>query len=235
MAGASIAFGGGGHEAPPHRSILEEIGPHVSSIPRPLLVAVAGVFATAVLLATQPVAAQDSPLVVEAHGGMAMPLSDFADGTDPGMGTTPGPSLAVTFALPGAGWRTLYAGFSQHRFGCEAAGCDADGRYVATGFNVGVRIVPVDGGPVIPWLRLGVVTTRVETGDLAATPSAAADAGVSDLGFGGEAGAGILVRLGRSVGWSATGLYTLVNTDLPGGSSLPMRYLAVQTGFSLLF
>lgn len=151
------------------------------------------------------------------------------------MGTTGGPSLGFTFALPRGNWRTLYAGFSQHRFGCEAAGCAADGRYVATGFNVGLRIAPAGDGSVIPWIRLGAITTRVETGDLAASPASAADAGVSDLGFGGEAGVGILVRLGRSLGWSATGLVSTVSTDLPGGSSLPMRYVTAHTGLSLIF
>ena len=207
----------------------------MSSTPSPLLLCFAVLCPFATALGTGPLVAQDSPLLLEAHVGAAVPLSDFADGSGPGEGTTTGPSLALTFALPGDGWRTLYTGFSQHRFGCEAAGCEADGRYVATGFNVGVRIVPVNRGPVIPWLRLGAVTTRVETGDLGATPASAGDAGVSDLGFGAEAGVGVLVRLGRSVGWSATGLFTSVNTGLPGGATLSMRYLTAQTGFSLLF
>lgn len=207
----------------------------MSSTHSPLLVYFAVLCGFATAIGTEPLVAQDAPLVLEAQVGVALPSSDFADGAGPGEGATAGPSLALTFALPGDGWRTRYAGFSQHRFGCEAAGCDADGRYVATGFNVGVRIVPVNRGPIIPWIRLGAVTTRVETGDLAATPASAPDAGVSDLGFGGEAGVGVLVRLGRSVGWSATGLFTSVDTDLPGGATLSMRYLTAQTGFSLLF
>ncbi|NNL31021.1 MAG: hypothetical protein HKO77_08365 [Gemmatimonadetes bacterium] len=213
----------------------EEVGQDVSLTPRAFLLVAAGLLSFAVLPSAAPLMAQDSPLVLEAHGGVAAPLGSFADGAGPGEGTTAGPSLALTFALPGAGWRALYAGFSQHRFGCEAAGCDADGRYVATGFNVGVRVVPVNRGPVIPWIRLGAVTTRVETGDLTATPSSAVDAGVSDLGFGGEVGVGILVRLGRSLGWSTTGLITSVDTDLPGGSTLSMRYFTAHTGLSFLF
>ena len=207
----------------------------MTSAQRPVLVALVATLGIIAGIPGGTVNAQESPLVLEVQGGAAVPLGDFADGTDPGYGTTSGPTLAFTFVLPGDGWRALYAGFAQHRFGCQAAGCDAEGRYVATGFNVGVRIVPVNHGPVIPWVRLGAVTTRVETDDLAASPSSSAYAGVSDLGFGGEAGVGVLVRLGRSIGWSATGLYTLVNTDLPGGSTLSMRYVAAQTGFSLLF
>lgn len=187
------------------------------------------------LWAAIPLAAQDAPLLVEAQGGAAIPFGDLKDGQGPGMGTATGVSLSVVLAVPSEGWRTIYAGFSQHRFGCEAAGCDVDGRYVATGFNLGFRIVPVREGPVVPWIRLGVITTRVETGDLSASPESAADAGLTDLGFGGEAGVGILVPLGRSVGWSATGLVSAVDSDLPGGASLPLRYFTAHTGLTLLF
>ncbi|MDX1495668.1 MAG: hypothetical protein R3253_16485 [Longimicrobiales bacterium] len=180
-------------------------------------------------------AAQDAGLVLEAHGGVALPFGDLADGEGPGMGASPGPSLAFTFVRPGSGWRSWYAGFSQHRFGCQDAGCTADGRYVATGFNVGLRIVPVRFGTVLPWIRLGGITTRVETGDLSATPAGVPDAGVSDLGFGGEVGVGVLVRLGRSAGWSTTGLVSAVSTELPSGASLPMRYLTLQSGISFIF
>lgn len=194
-----------------------------------------GLLVGALAGAAEPAAGQEAPLLLEMHGGAAIPFGDLADGEGPGMGTTTGPTLAVALALPSGGWRTLYGGFSQHRFGCEAAGCDPDGRYVATGFNVGVRIVPLRDGALIPWIRIGAVTTRVETDDLAVSPESEPDAGVSDLGFGGEAGVGFLVPLGRSVAWSATGLVTSVTSELPGGASLPMRFLSVQTGLTLLF
>jgi len=179
--------------------------------------------------------AQDAPLIVEAHGGAAIPFGDFRDGDGPGEGAATGPSLSVAFAFPSGSWRTLYTGFSQHRFGCADAGCAEDGRYVATGFNLGLRIVPIPSGPVAPWIQLGAISTRVETGDLAATSEGADDDGVSDLGFGGEVGVGVLVRLGRSVGWSATGLISAVDSDLPGGAALPLRYFTAQTGITLIF
>ncbi|NIQ58191.1 MAG: hypothetical protein GWM92_20335, partial [Gemmatimonadetes bacterium] len=57
----------------------------------------------------------------------------------------------------------------------------------------------------------------------------------SDLGFGGEAGIGFFVALGQSVGWSATGLVSAVDTTLPDGSALAMRYVTLHTGLTLLF
>lgn len=185
--------------------------------------------------ASHPADAQDAPLLLEAHGGASIPLGDLRDGDGPGEGTTTGPSLSVTFGLASGGWRTIYVGFSQHRFGCEAAGCGPDGRYVATGFNAGLRIVPIPRGPVVPWLAVGVITTRVETGDLAATPQGAPDAGVSELGFGGQAGVGALVRLSQSLGWSVAGTLSSVGSKLPGGASLPLRYVTAHTGITLLF
>ncbi len=205
------------------------------STPRPpslggLLTAVVATLAWCV-----PSAAQDAPLILEVQGGVALPFGDLRDGTGPGMGVEAGPSLSLVFARPSDGWRTIYAGFSQHRFGCEAAGCDSDGRYVATGFNAGLRVVVMRRGPVVPWLRVGGITMRVETGDLAATPLGVPDAGVSKLGFGGEAGVGVLVRFNRSWGWSTTALASTVDSELPGGSTLPMRWYTVHSGVTLLF
>lgn len=181
-----------------------------------------------------PSAAQNTTPFFELQGGAAFPVGDLRDGSDPGEGTSAGPSLQVVFAVPSGGWRTLYMGFFQHRFGCEAAGCDAEGRYVATGFNAGLRIVPVRGA-VTPWIRLGAITTRVETGDLAATTRGTPYAGVSDLGFGGEAGLGLMVPLGTSVAWSASGLVSTVGSRLPGGETLHLRYVTAHTGITLVF
>ena len=181
-----------------------------------------------------PSAAQDATPFLEVQGGAAFPVGDFRDGVDPGEGTSTGPSLQVVFGLPSGGWRTFYMGFSQHRFECEAAGCDTGGRYVATGFNAGLRIVPVQG-TVTPWIRVGAITTRVETRDLAATTRGAPYAGVSDLGFGGEAGLGLMVRMGSSVAWSASGLVSTVGSRLPGGETLDLRYVTAHTGLTLVF
>lgn len=180
-------------------------------------------------------AAQDAPLLVEAAGGLAVPLSDFRSGDGPGEGTSAGASLSVLFAVPGDGRRTLYAGFSQHRFGCEAAGCDTDGRYVGTGFDVGLRFALLREHRALPWIGIGAITTRVETDDLGASSSSAPNAGVTDLGFGAEAGFGLLVVFGGSVAWSSSVLVSGVNSTLPGGTTLELRYLTTRTGLSFLF
>ena len=174
--------------------------------------------------------AQDAPLLLEIHGGISAPIGSFADGSRPGEGATAGPSLSVAFALTGAGRRTVYAGFSQHRFGCVDAGCAPDGRYVATGFDVGVRFALLTGHSVIPWIRLGAITTRVETDDLGG-----ANAGVSDLGFGGEIGAGVYIGAAGRVAINPGVRFSAVNTTLPDGPTLRMRYLVAQLAVVLAF
>ena len=182
------------------------------------------------LLSGAPLVAQDRPLLLEIHGGAAVPMGTFADGAASGEGATPGPALSVLFAAPSGGWRTLYLGFSQNRFGCEDAGCDAAGRLVATGFNAGIRIAPVPGHLVMPWVRLGAITTRVETGDLPAP-----DAGVSELGFGGEVGGGIYVGGDRPFAVNPSVTLSMVDTTLPGGASLRLRYLTAHLGIVFAF
>lgn len=177
---------------------------------------------------TPALAAQQAGLVLEVGGGAVVPLGEFADGA--GEGTDAGPSLSIAFARPGTGRRTLYLGFSQHRFGCEEAGCAPGGRYVATGFDLGLRFALVTGRAAIPWIRVGAITTRVETEDLAGP-----DAGVSDLGFGGEFGAGVYIGRGRAVALNPGVRFAAVNTVLPGGGTLAMRYLVAQLALAIAF
>ena len=127
---------------------------HVVACPRPSragLTARALLAASAALgLAAAPTAAQESPIVVEAHGGVAIPVGSFATGSEPGEGTEAGASFGVTIGVAGGGLWTPYVGFSQHRFGCEDAGCASGGRYVATGFHAGVRMLPISiPGPTL--------------------------------------------------------------------------------------
>jgi hypothetical protein len=177
-----------------------------------------------------PLAAQEAPLVLEIYGGAATPLGTFADGSRRGEGSVAGPSLSVLFARPGVGRRTLYAGFSQHRFGCEDAGCVSNGRYVATGFDLGMRFALVTGHAAIPWIRLGAITTRVETDDLGGE-----DSGVSDLGWGGEVGLGVYLGAARTLAINPGVRFAAVNTELPGGSLLRMRFLVAQIAAAIAF
>jgi len=173
---------------------------------------------------------QESALVVEARGGLAVPVGSFATGSRPGEGTEPAASFGVDFALPGGGRLTPYVGFAQNRFGCADAGCASDGRYVATGFHGGFRIAPFPTGALIPWIRIGGVTTHVETDALGG-----ANAGRTKLGVGGEVGAGIHIQGTSQIALNPAVRLAAVNAKLPGGSLLRMRYLVADLGLVLTF
>lgn len=182
------------------------------------------------LAAPTGLCAQASPLVLEVRGGGAIPVSSFANGSRVGEGGAAAPSFGVAFVMAGQGRRALYGGFSQHRFGCEAAGCAADGEYVATGFDVGFRFDLRSTGSLVPWVRLGAVTTRVE---MPALPGA--QGGISKLGIGGEAGVGLYVGVSSPVALVPGVRLTAVNTELPGGELLRMRYVVLDVALALAF
>jgi len=173
---------------------------------------------------------QDPVLTLSAEPGWTIPLGDFSDGSAPGEGVEGGASLGVTFTLHGDGWRSWYAGFNQKRFACEAAGCAADDSYRATGFHAGVLAVFARRRPVQPFLRVGAVTTRVETRSLPAP-----DGGVSDLGFGGEVGLGLTLLAQSPVAITPTVTATRIDSTLPGGTSLRLRYLTATLAVVLAF
>ena len=85
-------------------------------------------------------------------------------------------------------------------------------------------------GAVSPWLRLGGLTTRVES---AGVPGSAS--GVSRLAFGGEVGVGVFLGAWSSVALNPGIRFSAVNTRLPGGSLLRMRYAVVDLGLALSF
>lgn len=182
------------------------------------------------ITAPAPIAAQDSPLILELRGGMASPMGTFRDGTTVGDGAEPGPSLSVLFGVRRSRRQMIYLGFSQHRFDCEAIGCPSDTPLVATGFNVGLRVALLPGRTIGPWLRAGLVTMRVETDGLPAP-----NAGVSSLGLGAEAGAGLHIRLGSVLAFTPAVAYSALNSKLPGGTDLGLRYLTTQFGLALSF
>jgi hypothetical protein len=136
----------------------------------------------------------------------------------------------VAFVVTGSGRRSVYAGFTQARFGCEDAGCVPGGRYVATGFDLGLRFALVTGHALIPWARIGAITTRVETDDLGGP-----NAGVSELGIGVSAGMGLYIGAASAVGINPAVTYSAVNTRLPGGADLPMRYLKAGIAVAVAF
>ena len=172
---------------------------------------------------------QGSPLTVEGRLGAAIPVSSFADGDGVGEGATSGAGFGVEVTL-GGGWRTWYAGFSQLRFGCRDAGCPPDQPYVATGVNAGVRLAPAPASRVIPWVAVGVLTTRVESPGAGSSP-----AGVSSLGWGAEVGAGLWVQATRYLAVTPGVRLSRVGTELPGGERLSLRYLVADLGLALTF
>ena len=174
--------------------------------------------------------AQSSPLVVEVRGGASTAVAHFRTGTRVGEGARSGPSLAVTFIFSGEGRRSTYVGFSQERFACAAAGCPAGHPYIATGFDGGFRLSLCSRCSVSPWLRIGGLTTRVESPGVPGSPT-----GVSKLAFGGEAGFGIYLGAWRSVALDPGFRFAAVNTRLPGGSLLRMRYAVFDLGLVLAF
>ena len=199
---------------------------HVPALHRSLRAAALG---GGLALFVAPVGAQDSPLLLDVDGGVALPVSSFADGRGRGEGTEAGPTLEVGFTLPRSDRFALVLGFHQQRFGCGPAGCGAGGTYVATGFDLGLRLALLTGDRVVPWIAGAAVTTRVETGDLPAP-----DAGVSKLGWGVKGVAGLWVG-NDWVALQPKVSFTTVDTELPGGSTLGLRYVSATLGVSFPF
>ena len=199
---------------------MNPIGPNV----------VASLMAVCALAAPVALQGQASPLVLEIHGGAALPVSSFANGALVGEGVAPAASMGMDLAFSGSGWRTFYVGFSQHRFGCEDVGCAAGLNYVATGFDLGFRFTLRSTGSVVPWIRLGAVTTRVEVPDFAGV-----EQGVSALGVGGEVGIGLYIGVSSPIALVPGIRATAVNTKLPGGSLLHMRYVVADLALALAF
>lgn len=187
------------------------------------------ILALAVALPTAG-AGQDASLALEVHGGGSVPVGSFATGSGVGQGTDPGPSFDVFFTMTGQGRRTTYLGFGQHRFGCEAAGCPAGTSYVATGLDLGFRVKLLRDGSVLPWVSLGGLTTRVESPGVPDSPS-----GVSSLGYGGEAGAGLYIGAGRSFAVNPQVRFATVRVDLPEERRLTLRYVVATVALVLAF
>ena len=173
---------------------------------------------------------QSAPMLMELRGGVAAAVGSFASSGRTGEGAGAGPAAGVTLAFPGEGRRTFYVGFSQHRFGCGDAGCAPDASYVATGFDMGFRFNLRSSGTVLPWVRVGALTTRLETKTLPVP-----DRGVSRLGVGGEVGVGVYVGAMSPIAFNPGLRYTAVNTELPGGELLRMRYVVTDLALVVAF
>jgi hypothetical protein len=96
--------------------------------------------------------------------------------------------------------------------------------------DAGLQINLVTRGSIVPWVRFGGLTTRVESPGLPGSPE-----GVSSLGWGGEVGLGLYVGATRPVALNPGIRLVAVNTELPGGSLMRMRYIAADLGLALAF
>lgn len=208
---------------------------------RPSLLLVALGAMAPVVATPASVVAQDASLAVEILGGASIPVYSFASGTGVGEGTAAGPSFGVLLTQTGRGLRTNYVGFSQHRFGCTEAGCPAEGEYVATGVNLGIRIKLLSRGPVLPWISIGGLTTRVESPGVHPTPTGGggqghdSPAGVSSLGYGAEAGVGLYIGAGRAIALDPQVRFATVGVDLPGAQRLTLRTVVASLALVLAF
>jgi hypothetical protein len=174
-------------------------------------------------------ASAQAPLTLEVRAGVLAPVAGSREGRDRGGRIAPAGSFGVLFAIERSSSRQLYLGFSQHRLDCTDDGCGGDGRYIATAWDLGMRFDLREGDPV-PWLRLGLTFPRVER-----ERPAPLDAEVSSLGVGIEAGVGVRVGLGGRLSLSPGVRFGAVDTGLPSGGTLRLRYLAADLGLVVGF
>ncbi|HZD06339.1 MAG TPA: hypothetical protein VE173_15620 [Longimicrobiales bacterium] len=206
--------------------------------PRPHLVLVGLVGLVGLgALATARACEGQAPLALEVQGGASIPVGPFTRGPRLEGSLDAAPAFGLYFTLRRNRWVGLYAGFSQLRFGCRDDGCTAGGALVSTAWEVGghLRTSP---GPWGPWIRLGLVLTRVESD----YPAFAADGvgaasthQVSDLGVGGELGVGWRIGLTDGVGVNPGVRYAQLDSRLDRDAVLRMRYWVVDLGVVLGF
>jgi hypothetical protein len=189
-------------------------------------------FVAAVFATPATARAQIPRVSLELRAGAAAPIGSFATGSRAGEGAGAGPALALGFTMSGVGRRSVHIGFHQTRFGCEDAGCTTGRSFVATGMDAGLRFGLRENESVIPWMGVGVLTARLDARGLSGSRQ-----GVSRLGYGGELSLGVyLFRSDTSpMGLNPTLRAGAVNTNLPDGHLLRVRYLAADFGIALGF
>lgn len=182
-----------------------------------------------VLLLAFPTAAgaQLSPLLVEVRGGAALPSGDFRDGGREW--DSAAPSFGADFTLVWADRWGWYVGFGQDRFECAPDRCEEEGELVATGFDLGLRVLLFSGSRIVPWVGGGALSYRGEhhrTGAISA---------LTDRGWGWEAGAGAYLVLSERVYLNPA--IRSRSFDLERGESgrLQVRAVVVDLGLVLAF
>lgn len=170
-----------------------------------------------------------APLVLEGRGGLFVPLGGFRSGPEEGGRLRAGPSLGVGFALERSDGLHFTVGFSQHRLDCRDDGCAGDGEYVATAWDLGARL-DLGSGAAVPWVRAGLTLPRVER-----DRPEPEGADVTKLAVGGEVGAGVRLSIGGRFHVSPAVRFGAVDTGLPEGGTLRMRYMVADVGVMVGF
>ena len=174
--------------------------------------------------------AQITPLQVEARGGVWIPTADLvgAQGFEGEASTDV--SFGVHFML-NSGLISYVAGFSEHRFGCAEAQCGEAVDFVSTAWDLGVRVNLRRTG-ITPWVSLGATAAtfaaHVETGGVVTTEN-------SDLGWGYEVGAGVLVPVGGLLAINPGVRYGRGDVDFASRGTLETRYIVADIGLVLAF
>lgn len=201
--------------------------------PRLLLASTALALAAAGAAGPRPLAGQDVPLVVEARGGLAIPVASFRTGPERGGTIDRGPSFGVHFVYRGpSGWGP-YVGFDQQRFDCADDGCpahEAEGarEYVATSWDLGMQRTLARFG----WLRAGLLFGRLER-DVPSGPGV--ERRVSSLGLGVEGGGGVRVPVRGRVTLTPGLRFGWLNTRFRDGPLLRMRWVTADVGVGFGF
>ena len=178
-------------------------------------------FALLVLVASEGKA--QAPLVVEVRGGALVPVAGARDGLEGEGELGAGGSFGVTLALERSdGWH-LYLGFSQHRIDA------GDGPHVSTAWDLGARL-DLGSGALVPWVRAGLTVPRVELSEAPARPAT-----VTRPGIGGEVGAGVRFPLGGRMYLQPAVRFGAVDTELPDGPVLRLRYAVLDAGVVIGF
>ena len=174
---------------------------------------------------------------VEVNVGIGVPVQEFAerDGFEGEAGD--GATFGVHFALTTRSYLTWYVGFSQHRFGCGGTTCGVVEDIVTTSWDVGARINFLSG-PVVPWIRAGVVSHLAELGSTGLPAGSSTPVTVrleSDRGWGFEGGAGVMITVAPRLAINPGVRYSRVTTEFSGIGDLEMRFLSVDLGLVLGF
>jgi hypothetical protein len=155
-----------------------------------------------------------------------VPLAGFDEGVVPGAGLSPGASFAVHVVVPRGTRGALLVGFGQHRFRCTGSGCGGAGDFVATSWSLGTR-VQLLSGPILPWIRLGMLFDRSEWSFPGGDPDVPR---ASYLSLGGEVGLGVTLAMGERLSLVPGVRYAVVNKRFPEEEPFLMHYLVADLG-----